>query len=67
MFHFGVGPARSSWRRPSGRLAADVSSDRCGSTLAPGNGLLNAFGHHPIAGIEPGFDDPQLPLALVRS
>ncbi len=35
-----------------------------GLHLRAGEGALKPVGHHPIAGIESGFDDPQLTLAV---
>jgi hypothetical protein len=51
--------------RPEGSFRRRVRRDRRQGgplriDLRAGKGPLNSLGHHPVAGVEPGFDDPKL-------
>src|SRR5262245_48184422 len=59
-----VRPRRSfgRWVRRDRRDRRQLGSLR--SDLGARNGPLNPLGHHPIAGVKPGFDDPKLAYLL---
>ena len=58
-----VGAARAG----AAAAASAVERGALRIDLGAGKGALDPFGHDPVAGIEPGFDDPQLTLPVARS